>query len=222
MRNALLLPLAVTVFVALTGGESGPVSPADLALKVASSSESERHRACEAVRQSFRRVTANLLAIVGTPMVDNEPFDSSSPRNDAIRLLGELRAAEAVDELVTWLTPRPEHSGQYFADRPPAHVALVKIGLPAVSALVGVIGEEGISPPFEGEVTSSPQGVVEVEYAEGYLERMSPKGDAALGILREILGEEGAAVALEERLSFQPTAERRANVRTAIERLRGQ
>ena len=65
-----------------------------------------RHRARALVLQQRTETINGLLAIVRTHVKAGEEFyNSTTPRNIAIYLLGELRATEAISELIQWLEP---------------------------------------------------------------------------------------------------------------------
>jgi hypothetical protein len=76
----------------------------------------------------------SLLDIVNSPVEKNENFfGGDTPRNFAIALLGDMRAAEAVEALLEWIAP---HEGQvciikFDIGEPFAVSALIKIGKPA-------------------------------------------------------------------------------------------
>lgn len=89
-----------------------------------------------------------LLSVIKTPIKDGEPFYSSTTsRNIAIFLLGNLRAKEAVTDLTKWLTPKPGQglkvSEPYFFS--PAGYALVNIGLPSIPTLLELLKSEEAS-----------------------------------------------------------------------------
>ena len=86
-----------------------------------------------------------LVSVVKMPVKNGEPFYSSTTsRNIAIFLLGNLRAKEAVADLTKWLSPKPgqglKMSEPYIFS--PAGYALVEIGLPSIPFLVDLIKSE--------------------------------------------------------------------------------
>ena len=77
-----------------------------------------------------------LINIVRSPIEKGERFTGDTPRNIAIRLLGELRASEAAWELSSFIYPTGDHAREIRgAFTGPAPSALVKIGLPSVETM---------------------------------------------------------------------------------------
>jgi len=109
----------------------------------------ERLQAKRDILQQRYEIIQELIRIVDGPLSRGEEFYSSStPRNSAIVLLGELRAEESVSSLVEWIEP---HEGQSMVIEeeqilPPAALALAKIGMPAVTPLFQRVKIRGMEP----------------------------------------------------------------------------
>lgn len=109
---------------------------------IRSHTEKERSLAHDLVLGDRKETVQHLLSVVNRPVEPGEPFyASSTSRNVAITLLGELRAAEGVWDLASWLSPK---AGQALTRVEmmmfsPAGEALVKIGLPSLQALAQVL-----------------------------------------------------------------------------------
>jgi hypothetical protein len=107
-----------------------------------------RERGARIVEAEYAETVRALLVIVRKPLEEKEPFYiSATSRNTAIRLLARLRAADAVADLVQWITPR---EGQAMTMTElmrfgPAGNALVQIGLPSVPKLLERLEAEGFT-----------------------------------------------------------------------------
>jgi hypothetical protein len=121
--------------------EPVPFVPEDLLLDVTVAKNSESHL------QYRRLLIARLISVA-----KNDKLASSS-RADAIRLLGELRATEAVNDLMDLITfvnserPTPAFTEDMFVSL----VALQKIGKPASLAAVQAITSLGPYTPEDGQ-----------------------------------------------------------------------
>jgi len=116
--------------------------------KIISENEKERQEGRKAVVHLYNSTIKKLVEILNRPVEKSEPFYSSSTaRNIAIILLGDLRAKDSVNALLEWVLPKP---GQSLVVSSPmsygfAGCSLVRIGLPAVPSLLEKIEEEGAS-----------------------------------------------------------------------------
>jgi hypothetical protein len=104
-------------------------------------------------RQQRRETIEGLVTIVDRPVVQGEEFyNSSTPRNIAIFLLGRLRAKESVSSLMECIQPREGQSMVIDEEMllSPAAAALAEIGMPAVQPLVERMKLKGMDP--EGQM----------------------------------------------------------------------
>ena len=199
MRRAVLI-IAVLLLLswlrptgALTDG--GEVEESGWVRLVTSGDESERwhaHRAAAAHRQAD--IDA-LLAVVRSPVREGEPFfDYSTPRNTAIRILGIVRAEEAVPDLMEWLDSHEGQSRVYgeLLMFSPAGYALVEIGLPSVPPLLEKLKAVGMSRP----------------------------GLECLKILVRIKGADEAEFTLKKAIETESDQLRKRNLKAALKKLR--
>jgi len=111
--------------------------------------EKERMSARQRVMSNRGETIQYLLSVLHSAVEGGEQFyASTTSRNIAISLLGELRAKEAAADLTEWLRAK-EGQGLKVSDEAaysPAGEALVQIGLPSVAPLVKVVKVE----PDEG------------------------------------------------------------------------
>ena len=116
---------------------------------IVSSDERDRILGHRVALENRRETLRFLLFVVNGPVKQGEEFyASTTARNLAITLLGQLRAPEAVNDLLAWLSPKP---GQVaIIDAPivlsPAGYALVDTGLPSIPALVGFLRSDACLP----------------------------------------------------------------------------
>jgi hypothetical protein len=104
-----------------------------------STDERERIASRKAALEERKETVDALVAIVRSPVEKEEAFyNTFTPRNIAIFLLGKLRAKEAVPELIEFVTPKPGQGTviDYFSPFSPATEALIQIGLPSVPAFL--------------------------------------------------------------------------------------
>lgn len=154
-------------------------------------------------------------------VVPNEPFYSSAtPRNMAISLLGELRAAEAVPALAGWLRPRPGQNMIMLelTDLSPAGSALVKVGQPAVPALLDILASVGVSSEWKRTAVTEPDRV-HVRFVGPPRERYSPLGDQCLRILVRIKGLEETEAGLKRYIAAETDDARKKNLEDALSAL---
>jgi hypothetical protein len=159
----------------------------------------------EAIARSERDATiAGLMEVLDSPVPEGEDYWATTPRNAAMRLLGELRAKEAVPALMMWLSPRP---GQWayaptMMQRPAAAEALIRIGMPAVPALVETLALTGVTGEYDGHWVPAREGDTTNKVWEGtWPEKESPLGDECLGVLVTIEGLEEAEATLTRAIS---------------------
>jgi hypothetical protein len=186
---------------------------------IVSSTEADRDRAADLVVQQHRETVSALLQVLSLPVKQNEPYyTSSTPRNTAIRLLGELRAPEAVPALAQWLIPRPGQSLNVMelTDLPPAGMALVKIGMPAGPAVLDILASNGVS--SEDARTKVVDGI-HVRYVGPKPQRSSPLGDGCLRVLVRIKGLEETEVALRRSIAAETDEARKRNLEDALSAL---
>ena len=186
---------------------------------IVSSIEADRDRAADLVVQERRETVSALLQVLSMPVKQREPYYSSStPRNTAIRLLGELRAPEAVPALAEWLIPRPGQSLNVMelTDLPPAGMALVKIGMPAGPGVLDILASNGVS--SEDARTKVVDGI-HVRYVGPKPQRSSPLGDGCLRVLVRIKGLEETEVALRKAIAAETDEARKRNLEDALSAL---
>ena len=148
MKTALLFmvlsPVSACLILAVSASEG---EKADWKTLVTSEKESEREAGRKSVLEERSRYIDDLLEIVRSDVAQGEQFYlSNTTRNIAIYLLGKFRAEEAVPDLISWLAPR-EGQVEKISEEvylPPAGMALVEIGLPAVGPLRKKIEQEGV------------------------------------------------------------------------------
>jgi hypothetical protein len=119
----------------------------DISELILSNREPDRLEASRMVLARRQHEIEALRAIIRRPIDEREEFyASNTPRNVAIRILGSMRANEAVPDLIALLVPK---EGQpLIIGEPvllaPAGEALVDIGLPAVSPLIETLTADGV------------------------------------------------------------------------------
>lgn len=217
-RSVMLLALICmfTILFHVHGEE--PAKPSwPMLLK--SGDEAERQKAQNVVVRDRSRTIERLIAIVRSPMERGEPYyTSTTPRNIAIRLLGKLRAKEAVPWLVSWLEPRPGQ-GMYTGELmmfSHAGYALADIGLPSVRPLLKIIIEKGCSSAETQKAIIQGTGV---RFKPEKLKRSSPLGDQCLKIIVRILGGEHTRLLLENAIKNETSKEKKRNLESARELL---
>jgi hypothetical protein len=223
MNDKRVLVGATLLFCALALAALGlradePVLDQEWRRLIVSPNWDDRARAADLVLQERRATISALMEILDMPVQPNESFYSSgTPRNTAIRLLGELRAAESVRALTQCLMPRP---GQridvtelvYLG---PAGRALVKMGMPAVPAVLDILASVGVSSEWKGTTVSEPDRV-HVRFVGPPLERSSPLGDECLKILVRIKGLEETEVGLRRYIASETHQARKKNLEDAL------
>jgi hypothetical protein len=149
------LTAGVIVFAASLAGANGEEAvpcQTDL-IELLQSAQAERRFAAESRIVQERRSLVRSLVILarsdtrGTPSERDEPLELTSPKCLAIRLLGELRAQEAVRSLVQNLAYRVDPTvagnvgrrglGAWY----PAAASLAEIGNPAVPEVLSFLGK---------------------------------------------------------------------------------
>ncbi len=161
-----------------------------------------------------------LLSVLTAPVKKGEPFYSSTTsRNIAMRLLGEMRAKEAVPDLVDWLVLK-EGQGSAISELmifSPAGYALAEIGLPSVPPLLQIIQEKGCSS------AEAPEKILEgvhVRYKRKPGARMSPLGDQCLKIIVRIKGVDQTGFSLQRAIEGESDETKKQNLESALELLR--
>ena len=152
LRHLVLVGMVVLVGVALlgAGADKKPTTPVesreDWQRLIESERWQDRRRGRRLLLAERKKTIEKLLAVVRAPLEKNEEFfDHDTPRNTAMLLLGEMRAEEAVPELMLWLTPKEGQATGIDAQTNPtaAGSALIEIGLPSVRALLHALKGEG-------------------------------------------------------------------------------
>jgi hypothetical protein len=181
----------------------------------------DRQRVGPLVLGQRKETTASLVGIVLSPIAAGEDFlDRGTPRNLAIELIGDLRLAEAVAVLCEWLTPKDGQvafEGSRETNLSPAGTSLVKIGMPAVPAVLDMLATLGISSDDKGryihEVTG---GAGHTRRVGPPIERSSPLGDQCLRILVEIKGLEETEARLRRDIAAETGEARKKNLEDAL------
>lgn len=137
----------------------------------------------------------NLIALIQDKSPNSQWLFWDSSENLAIRVLGEMRAVEAVPALVKWATPPAggfkNVSAQIGPGTSPAAQALVKIGKPAERALLEVAKQ-------------SPQKMI---------------WSISLSILQKIEGPKCLEVILVDAIAKETEAAAKANLQEGLKRL---
>jgi hypothetical protein len=172
----------------------------DVISGITSADGQERQKSYVDAKGQYDAEVKNLLAIVNAPLEKNENFcDFGTPRNLAIKLLGEMRAMEAVEPLLEWIAP---HEGQICAftrdiGEPFAVTALIKIGKPAsVECLKRLALEDN-----------------DKEIAFG------SKRGLMLRVIRKVEGDDVAHFMLQNAIDKEQDKDRKANLTAALELL---
>jgi hypothetical protein len=151
--RACAIMLAAGVILLIPGLSTAPgaaVAPAGVG-RLTAKDEKVRLSACQDLLEERRQTIQSLLVILADPgrkpAEQAEYFDSNSSANLAIRVLGEMRATEAVPALVKWLSILDEMplalTHAIGPEEIPAAAALICIGRPAELALLKKIRESG-------------------------------------------------------------------------------
>ena len=151
MRGCLTACLIVLAASLAAGTAEDALQPEPDPTKLLQSADpAQRFAAKSRIVQERRSLVRSLVKIVWSDAADApskraEILRLSSPKCLAIRLLGELRAEEAISTLVRDLTYYVDTSiagtlgGRGLGARYPAAGSLAKIGSPAVPRIVGVL-----------------------------------------------------------------------------------
>lgn len=127
------------------GGEGGAVAQGDRRTDVINQikSDDERGRivAHDQILSERKAMISDLIAILKGATKGADWLSPNTSVNLAIDALGELRAEEAVPELIRWLLPPTGPYNVRIAKVSPAGRALVKVGKPAVSELVHTLSK---------------------------------------------------------------------------------
>jgi hypothetical protein len=176
--------LALAAFVGVASGQSG----IDAVEKLRSRDAKERAAARDALLRNRQETIAALIPLVKAKpayeLLDSTPL--------AIEILGDLRAAEAVDQLAANITLTPpviEWEIRRKEERYLCAVALAKIGVPAVPAMLKIIrtGDDEVA------------------------------RQVAAWVLNEVLGADLAPVLLEGALKSAERPEEQARIKAALQ-----
>lgn len=160
------------------------------------SSETERIAGKDKIMDLRKQIIDQMILILNDPVDQGEEWlNPTTSRNIALSILGEMRSEEAIPHIMKWL--RPQDGQVVIEDRSvrfsPAASALVKIGKPAVPALIALIEVEGDEYPQKGCLST---------------------------ILSEIEGQECAEHILTKVLTSQSNAQSKQRIESAIMKLR--
>lgn len=155
-------------------------------------SETERIAGKDKILGLRKQIIDQMVLILNDPVDQGEEWlNPATSRNIALSILGEMRSEEAVPHIIKWL--RPQDGQVVIEDRSvrfsPAANALVKIGKPAVPALIALIEVEG--------------------------DEYSQKGCLST-LLSEIEGQECAELILTKVLTSQSNAQRKQRIESAL------
>ena len=135
------IPLTLLVLASCSASPAWGQDPKDVSRHegLHSVNAAERDAATEAIIAERRGLIAELREIIENRTVGDR--ESSRITESAIRLLGQIRAAEAVPVLVdelTFPTPYAENGGPALAirDALPSVAALIEIGSPSIEPLL--------------------------------------------------------------------------------------
>ena len=168
----------------------------DFRRMVRASSANERIAAKERIDDLRKQIIDQMIQVLNDPVDQREEWlTHTTSRNIALSILGDMRAAEAVPHIVKWLRPQGGQLG--IEDHPdrfsPAAKALVKIGKPAVPALIALIETEGDEYPLKESLST---------------------------LLSEIDGKECAELVLRQALTKQSNAQSKQRIESALRKLR--
>jgi len=179
-------------------------------------------RAAQTLLDEQRATVSSLLQVLELPVEQGEPFfEDGTPRNTAIKLLGNLRDPEAVPALAKWLMPRPgQEVGSVMRETflPPAGTAIVKIGMPAVPAVLDILASVGVTSELKGTYVQEGPGVT--RYVGPPPEHRSPLGDFCLRILVDIKGLDETEACLRRYIAAEEGVTRKKNLEGALAFLR--
>jgi hypothetical protein len=201
MKTIALLATCLTVAalpICLAATKSGTPPPAVVTGQLSSNNPETRKAAYQEQMLRREETIRQLLAVFEAKDPDSSWIDPESSVGLAIRLLGEMRASEAVPSLLKWAYP-PQVSFSVNATsaltvlegRPPAYLALVRIGKPAEPALL-----EALKQPLD-----------------------KPSSAASIRILKEIEGPKCAVIILEDAISKESNVAAKANLQAALKAL---
>jgi hypothetical protein len=150
-----------------------------------------------------------LIAVAERPRL---PDEATGPRNAdsgtvAARLLGKMRAVEAVPVLLVRLGPTVAMMNENWPSMVDHHTAagnaLIGIGMPAADPLIAYLAEKEVS------------GRPDEEDSDGNIS-WSPGGDEAASVLWEILGPREAIARLQDALATETSDAARRNLSRAL------
>jgi len=189
--------LALVVMVASVGIWSVYANEGadDIRHLITSERAADRRQAEQSILDTRQREIEALRRVITSPIEKGEQFYGDTPRNTAIRLLGSLRAKEAVPDLIPLLAPQKGQGKAMFSLMllPHAGEALVEIGLPAVRPLIDTAKQEGVE-------------------AKGPFDR----GQQCLRTLVAILGPEGTEHFLKRSVEAETDPAKHKNLQDAL------
>jgi len=198
MRTEIGLGIVVAVllgFVCQASFSTGRGTPIKAIERLLSQDAKTRTTAVDDLLAERQGTITNLIALIQDRSPNSQWLFWDSSENLAIRVLGEMRAVEAVPVLVKWAAP-PEGGYKVLnlgisPYNSPAAQALVKIGKPAEPALLEV-------------AKKSPQKMI---------------WSISLIILQEIEGPKCLEVILEDAIAKETEAAAKANLQEGLKRL---
>ena len=110
---------------------------------LSSNDERVRRAAYEEIVAARSATIASLIEVLKATKKGEDWLGLDTPAKFAIKALGELRAEEAIPELLRWLLPPKGPYVARMAMTSPAGRALIKIGSPAVPEVLNVLAVEG-------------------------------------------------------------------------------
>lgn len=177
-----VLALCALASIALLGSdaEGGAQESIDFAEGIRSADQNMRRQAFASAIRERKRVIVALIAVV-----EDDKLREENPKAVAcaMRLLGELRAIEAVGVLVGHISFRPDWTLPPYLpkeQRCPPVDALIKIGKPAERALLRMLSERTAGKAessLAGYVIRQIEGNSELSLAavKAYAEKLPPK-----------------------------------------------
>jgi hypothetical protein len=199
MKTTMLLVIVGAGFLSLllqawcSGGQGAGVNAIE---QLMSQDQKTRMSAHDELLAERQRSIRSLIALIEKKSPDSRWLELDSSENLAIRVLGEMRAVEAIPTLVKWATP-PKGGYNIFnlgvsPSNSPAVQALVKIGKPAEPALLEVVKQ-------------SPQREI---------------WSISLIILQKIEGPKCLEVILEDAIAKETDAAAKTNLQEGLRRLK--
>jgi hypothetical protein len=149
---------------------------------------------------SRKSVITALIAVLNNPKGDFD-FGDVERWRIAVALLGELRAREAIDDLVRNINWTSYNSVPH--PPPPVRTALVRIGAPAVPRLLSLLSDPNEFTRLEASETLGEIGEPSLDGLLEVLERAGPSTRAASAHAVGLIGGARARDAIEKALSLE-------------------